>query len=236
MEKLTTKQRGDAAEHYVISMLGFNNIPASKMPDNWPGYDLVAQLPGNVPPSRISVKFCTYSKAAGSYVGYEPRDQFDFIALVVKYPTGFRTWILPRAVADATALNPGGSKSGKFTKREWQIKSIENRFPTYENNFGLAVVNAASTPGPDAMAHIAISAAAYDVIARTLQVEAVALEFKVDAKGERSIRLDKSVARHASRDAAGRGVLQRRHPAAGSRDRRGQKKIPGRLQRAAPSA
>lgn len=45
MEKLTTKQRGDAAEHYVISMLGFNNIPASKMPDNWPGYDLVAQLP-----------------------------------------------------------------------------------------------------------------------------------------------------------------------------------------------
>jgi hypothetical protein len=40
MEKLTTKQRGDAAEHYVISMLGFNNIPAAKMPDNWPGYDL----------------------------------------------------------------------------------------------------------------------------------------------------------------------------------------------------
>ena len=27
MEKLTTKQRGDAAEHYVISMLGFNSIP-----------------------------------------------------------------------------------------------------------------------------------------------------------------------------------------------------------------
>jgi hypothetical protein len=39
--------RGDAAEHYVISMLGFNNVPASKMPDNWPGYDLVAQPPRN---------------------------------------------------------------------------------------------------------------------------------------------------------------------------------------------
>jgi hypothetical protein len=48
MEKLTTKQRGDAAEHYVISMLGFNGGPAAKMPDNWPGYDLVAQLPGDV--------------------------------------------------------------------------------------------------------------------------------------------------------------------------------------------
>ena len=45
MQKLTTKQRGDAAEHYVISMLGFNSIPAAKMPDNWPGYDLVAQRP-----------------------------------------------------------------------------------------------------------------------------------------------------------------------------------------------
>ena len=47
MEKLTTKQRGDAAEHYVISMLGFNGIPAAKMPDNWPGYDLVDAPPLN---------------------------------------------------------------------------------------------------------------------------------------------------------------------------------------------
>lgn len=139
MEKLTTKQRGDAAEHYVISMLGFNNIPASKMPDNWPGYDLVAQLPDDTKPLRVSVKFRTYSDGPGAYIGYEPVEQFDFIALVLKYPDRLRTWILPRAVANATALNPGGSKSGKFTKREWQVKSIAKRFPAYENNFRLAV-------------------------------------------------------------------------------------------------
>ena len=138
MEKLTTKQRGDAAEHYVISMLGFNNIPASKMPDNWPGYDLVAQPPDDTKPLRISVKFRTYSDAPGAYIGYQPTEQFDFIALVLKYPSRLRTWVLPRAVANATALNPGGSKSGKFTKREWQVKSIEKRFPAYESNFGLA--------------------------------------------------------------------------------------------------
>lgn len=138
LEKLTTKQRGDAAEHYVISMLGFNNIPASKMPDNWPGYDLVARLPGDFKPFRVSVKFRTYSDAPGAYIGYEPEEMFDFIALVIKYPTGLRTWILPRDVANKTALNPKGSKSGKFTKREWQIKSIEKRFSDYENNFGLA--------------------------------------------------------------------------------------------------
>jgi hypothetical protein len=54
---------------------------------------------------------------------------------VLKFPSGLRTWILPRSVADETALNPKGSSSGKFTKREWQVKSIEKRFPTYENNF-----------------------------------------------------------------------------------------------------
>jgi hypothetical protein len=48
---------GDAAEHYVISMLGFNSIPAAKMPDDWPGYDLVAQPPDGAQPLRVSVKF-----------------------------------------------------------------------------------------------------------------------------------------------------------------------------------
>jgi hypothetical protein len=89
MEKLTTKQRGDAAEHYVISMLGLKGgIPAAKMPDNWPGYDVVAQLPGDTQPLRISVKFRTHIDAPGALIGYEPKDHFDFIALVLKYPTG----------------------------------------------------------------------------------------------------------------------------------------------------
>jgi hypothetical protein len=66
-----------------------------------------------------------------------PAEQFDFIALVLNYPSGLRTWILPRSVANETALNPKGSSSGKFTKRELQVKSIEKRFPTYENNFRL---------------------------------------------------------------------------------------------------
>jgi hypothetical protein len=135
----TTKQRGDAAEYYVAAMLGFNDLPTQKMPDNWPGYDLVAQPPGDVSPVRVSVKFRTYSDASGALVGYDPTDHFDFIALVVKYPAGLRTWILPRAVADATASNPNGSPSGKFTKREWSIKSIERRFPAYESNFGLGL-------------------------------------------------------------------------------------------------
>jgi hypothetical protein len=72
MQKLTTKQRGDAAEHYVISMLGFNSIPAAKMPDNWPGYDLVAQRPNGAKSLRISVRF-RIDGSYGPYVRYKPR-------------------------------------------------------------------------------------------------------------------------------------------------------------------
>jgi hypothetical protein len=131
MEKLTAKQRGSAAEHYVIAMLGFNGIPAAKMPDGWPGYDLAAQLPGDVLPLRISVKFRIDSDYQ-PYCRYAPHDQFDFIALVYKRPNEIRTWILPRRVADATS---GGQKDGM---RFWSLRMLETRCAAYENNFGLA--------------------------------------------------------------------------------------------------
>ena len=56
MQELTTKQFGDAVEHLVIGRLGLAAIPATKMPDCWPGYDLIAQIPDNDRPLRISVK------------------------------------------------------------------------------------------------------------------------------------------------------------------------------------
>jgi hypothetical protein len=133
MEKLTTKQRGDAAEHYVISMLGFNSVPAAKMPDNWPGYDLVAQPPDGAQPLRISVRFRIDGKHA-PYVRYKPNERFDFIALVYKRPDGIRTWILPRSVAEKTA---NGKKTGT---RFWSRHTLEKRCSAYENNFRLDVV------------------------------------------------------------------------------------------------
>jgi len=131
MKELTTKQRGNAAEHYVIAMLGFNGIPAAKMPDGWPGYDLIAQLPGDVLPLRISVKF-RIDAHYHPYCRYEPLDHFDFIALVYKRPNEIRTWILPRRVADAT------SRVQKDGKRFWSRPALEQRCAAYENNFGLA--------------------------------------------------------------------------------------------------
>lgn len=39
----TTKQMGDACEMLVAGELTLAGIPALKVPDNWPGYDVVAQ-------------------------------------------------------------------------------------------------------------------------------------------------------------------------------------------------
>jgi len=37
----TTKQMGDACEMLIAAELTLAGMPATKMPDNWPGYDLV---------------------------------------------------------------------------------------------------------------------------------------------------------------------------------------------------
>lgn len=39
----TTKQFGDACEMLVVAKLTLNGMPTMKLPDTWPGYDLIAQ-------------------------------------------------------------------------------------------------------------------------------------------------------------------------------------------------
>lgn len=55
--------------------------PALKVPDNWPGYDVIAQ-PWDRPAQRISVKARTYKRGA-AYVGYNDYDLFDWLAIVL---------------------------------------------------------------------------------------------------------------------------------------------------------
>jgi hypothetical protein len=57
--KYTGKQIGDACEMLVAAELTLAGIPALKVPDNWPGYDVVAQPAGDKP-QRISVKSHTF--------------------------------------------------------------------------------------------------------------------------------------------------------------------------------
>ena len=59
----TDKQMGDACEMLVNAELTLAGNPALKMPDGWPGYDLIAQPPGKEP-QRISVKSRTFKQGA----------------------------------------------------------------------------------------------------------------------------------------------------------------------------
>ena len=50
----TTKQMGDACEMLVAAELTLAGIPALKVPDNWPGYDVIGQPAGLAPPQWLT--------------------------------------------------------------------------------------------------------------------------------------------------------------------------------------
>lgn len=52
--KVTTRMLGDTGEHYALSQFTLAGFPASKMPDNWEGYDLAVEAGNGL--VRVSVK------------------------------------------------------------------------------------------------------------------------------------------------------------------------------------
>jgi hypothetical protein len=133
----TNKQMGDACEMLVAAELTLAGIPALKVPDNWPGYDVIAQPRDGTEPLRISVKSRTFKKGA-AYVVYLETDFFDWLAVVILpagAENGRRIFLIPRALADAQARK---DKSPKTTKeRYWRIDEIAKLYSRFENNFKL---------------------------------------------------------------------------------------------------
>lgn len=137
-KRYTKKQMGDACEMLIAAELTLAGIPALKVPDNWPGYDVVAQPPGLEKPLRISVKSRTFKNGA-AYVEYLGTDAFDWLAIVLLNCPGRprRIFLIPRALADEKARknNPATKTANQ---RYWPINQIEHLFPEFEDNFSLA--------------------------------------------------------------------------------------------------
>jgi hypothetical protein len=135
--KYTKKQMGDACEMLVAAELTLAGVPSMKGPDNWPGYDVIAQPTGKVP-QRVSVKSRTFKRGA-AYVGYEEPDGFEWLAIVIlpgAEETRRRVFVIPRYVADAKARRD--SPTAKTAKeRYWRVDEVAKVFATYENNFAL---------------------------------------------------------------------------------------------------
>jgi hypothetical protein len=138
----TTRQMGDAAEHLVIGELTLAGVPTAKMPENWPGYDLVAQRPDGSAPLRISVKSRVFDERTSHRFMYRVGDVFDWLAIVILAcpgPKSRRIFLIPRAVADERFIvPPDGSKIFEAGERRALIATFADEFAAYEDNFSLS--------------------------------------------------------------------------------------------------
>ena len=129
--RITHKQFGDAMEHYVISSLGLAGIPASKMPDNWPGYDVLAQ-PHHGPPQRINVKARRFPVSHPTFSA-DFDSEWEWLALVGHFTElrKVRCWLLPRAVAKLLARK---RVSGPH---RISLAQLDEQGAKWEDNFSL---------------------------------------------------------------------------------------------------
>lgn len=135
--KFTSKQMGDACEMLVAAELTLAGIPALKVPDNWPHYDVIAQPLGRSA-QRISVKSRTF-KSGAAYVEYNDFDAFDWLAIVLLNGlecSDRAIYVVPRAEADRSARrDKATSKTAHL--RYFRIDEVERLFARYRNNFSL---------------------------------------------------------------------------------------------------
>lgn len=133
----TSKQMGDACEMLVAAELTLAGIPALKVPDNWPHYDVIAQ-PIDRAAQRISVKSRTYKKGP-AYVEYNETDLFDWLAVVLLMPEASDNrmiYLVPRVEADLAARrDKPTSKTAKL--RYFRIDEVDRLFSIYRSNFSL---------------------------------------------------------------------------------------------------
>ena len=130
----TAKQMGDACEMLVAAELTLAGIPALKMPDNWPHYDVIAEPPkGDT--QRISVKARTY-KSGSNFVDYRQGGEFDWIAAVIIKDSGEREfYIIPRKIFELRAKTSGSN--AKRHETYCKIDQMRVKFPEYIDNFRL---------------------------------------------------------------------------------------------------
>ena len=138
----TSKQMGDACEMLVAAEMTLAGIPAMRMPDNWPHYDVIAQPKGGGAPQRISVKSRTFKRGPDTFVDYNAKDQFDWLAIVL-LPGGdqsqCRIFVVPKTVADARAFRPRSKFPDEMYWRQDKVAEVLSEF---ENNFCLSATGA----------------------------------------------------------------------------------------------
>ncbi len=134
----TTKMLGDAGEHFAVSQFTFAGKPATKMPDNWTGYDLAVETGEGL--ARVSVKTRSETKGwkKSNWFNFDDRKVCDWLVLIFRSEVGvIRSWIIPFDIALANANQPGNSrKDAWFRDIVWQ-KLQSEPLAKYEGNWAL---------------------------------------------------------------------------------------------------
>jgi hypothetical protein len=129
----TSKQMGDACEMLVAAELTLAGVPALKVSDNWPGYDVIAQPTGGKPPQRISVKSRTANSGL-NYIGFDPATS-DWLAIVLLLSEGRRQiFVVPQDLARLHSFSRPYRPQNPCGLR---LKTIRDLFAAYANNFAL---------------------------------------------------------------------------------------------------
>jgi hypothetical protein len=115
------KQRGDAAEYLIAGMMILAGMPTAVMPNNWPGFDLMAVPPYGGNSQKISVK----GRRDPIYVA-EPGD-WDWLGFVWIPIGGLpRYWLIPKKKAMPEPRVYG----------DWRLTldRLNQKFHRFENN------------------------------------------------------------------------------------------------------
>jgi hypothetical protein len=126
------KQMGDACEMLVAAELTLAGVPALRVPDLWPGYDVIAHPPDRGP-QRISVKSRTPGRNHGA-LGFDPAT-CDWLAIVLFEKESRRIFVLPKDIAEAHSSRP--PKAKKRRSCALRFSRLRKALSRYENNFKL---------------------------------------------------------------------------------------------------
>ncbi len=133
MEKLKTKQLGNAGEYYALSQFIFAGQATIKMPDNWPEFDLAVDLNGELKKVSVKTRTTINNSFRTEHCKFNDNDTFDFLVFIFKSSKEIRSWIVPANVAKKT-----GKITNSKNKNYCRISFKQlNEMEVYEDNWAL---------------------------------------------------------------------------------------------------
>jgi hypothetical protein len=132
---LTTRQLGDAGEHWAMAKFMFAGCPAMKAPAGWPGFDIAVQNAGRLVPVSVRAR----SERTKTWLPWSFEHDAMFEWLVCVYVTNegeVREWVIPRDEAFRTAKGRKNRRHVKDPNQGWlSLDELLGPLARFEGNW-----------------------------------------------------------------------------------------------------